>query len=483
MNPKEILNKNIEAPPTPAENPFKHAFRNKDKRPEALFEIEKFLIEKHYIKTISSRKTRELFLYQDGVYIFGDDILKREIQEMLEELCTSHHIKEIIEAIKNKTVRPRKDFAVDKNLVNLGNGVLDITTGVLTPHNPDNLFFIKIPVIYDPDKDCPEIKKFLSQILDKDSIPVIQEWFGYTLYRTYFIKKAMILVGEGDTGKTTLLRLLERFIGSANVCGVSLQKISADKFAAANFYNKHVNIYDDLSFKDISDNGAFKIATGGGSITGEQKFSDQFQFENFAKLTFACNKIPDVKDANDAAYFGRWIVINFRNVVEHPDKFLIDKITTPDELSGLLNFAVEGLIRILIEQRFSYNKEPHEIKTEMELSGSVIAQFAHHMLLENVNAWVSKVDMYAAFVSYARAKHLPVDTLETFGKKIANYADYIMDSRSSEIEPFSGKRMQKTGWRNVEIKKDPNIVAADEEALLDEADAARKEIASPELPL
>src|SRR3989344_1837184 len=336
--------------------------------------IADYLIDRYHLKTIGERM-RDIYFYKDGIYVLGVNTVKAEIQRILRSLVSKHQKNEIVEKIKDSTTIDLKEFSADRDLVNLDNGVLSIKTGEITEHDPKHLFFNKIATTYTKNANCPMIKKFLSEILDENDIPVIQEWFGYILYRSYFIKKAIIFVGEGDTGKTTLLRLIEKFIGKDNVSGVSLQKITSDKFATINFYNKQINIYDDLSFKDINDNGAFKIATGGGSITAEYKFGEQFQFENYAKLTFACNKIPDVKDPNDVAYFGRWIIIHFRNEITNPDKFLIDKITTPEELSGLLNFALEGLNRLLEKQKFSYNKAPHEIKKEMERSGSVIAQF------------------------------------------------------------------------------------------------------------
>lgn len=431
--------------------------------------IADYLIDRYQLKTIGE-KSRDIYLYRNGIYVPGVNSIRSEIQRVLKSLVSKHYKNEIIEKIKDSTTMDRKDFKVSRELINLENEVLDIKTSIIGAHDPKNLFFHKIPVSFVKDADCPMIKKFLLEVLDKQDVPIIQEWFGYILYRAYFIKKAIIFVGEGDTGKTTLLRLFERFIGKENVSGVSLQKVTSDKFAAAHFYNKHINIYDDLSFKDISDNGAFKIATGGGSITGEYKFGDQFQFENYAKLTFACNKIPDVKDPNDAAYFGRWIIIHFRNEVAAPDKFLIDKISTHEELSGLLNFALVGLKRLLENQRFSYAKAPHEIKKEMQRSGSVIAQFVHDCLKEATGEWISKTDMHEAFIRYARSKNLPADTMENLGKKIRNYADYIIDGKKSEINPLTKNKVQVTGWRNVElsITNQPELSEAELNTLFDE---------------
>jgi putative DNA primase/helicase len=426
---------------------LKHAF-DKDTK-AGTYRIAAHLIQKHHVKTIGGTK-REIFVYRDGVYIDGDDVLRAEIRELLEELCTTHHSKEIIETIKDRTAIDRDHFRVDARLINLNNGVLDINTRELKPHDPGHLFFSKIPVAYDPMADCPTIKKYLSEVLDEEQVMIIQEWFGYALYREYFIKKALICVGEGDTGKSTLISLFYTFFGDVNVSGVSLQSMSNDKFAVSNLYSKHINLHDELSFKDIRDNGAFKMATGGGIITGEKKFKSQFQFKNYAKLTFACNKIPDVKESNDDAYFNRWIVLHFSRVVEKDkqDKLLIHKITTTTELSGLLNFAIDGLVRLLERQHFTYEKEAHEIKAEMLRSSSSVAHFAFDGIEESAGAWVSKEDMYQAFKKYSHENKLPDASMKAFGSRLPMYASYITDFRPKD--PKTGTQV--TAWRNVKLR-------------------------------
>ena len=432
---------------------FKDEFM--DDKKEGCLKISSHLIKKYHVKTIRGLRMREAFIYKDGIYIPGEDVLRKEVRELLEEQCTIHYTKEIIEAIKELTADSRERFQADINLINLQNGIFNLQTGELMPHGPQHIFFTKIPVNYDPTIDCPAIKKFLHEILDEDQIKIIQEWFGYTLYREYPIKKAIIFVGEGDTGKTTLISLETIFVGLENTSGVSLQKISSDKFAASNLYNKHANIYDDLSAYDIKDNGIFKIATGGGFITGEKKFGDQFQFKNYTKLTFACNKIPDVKDTTDDAYFKRWLIIQFSLTVaeSRQDKTLIHKLTTPTELSGLFNFAKEGLQRLLKNQRFSYEKDADEIKIEMMRSGSPIVNFIYDCLETIKDEWISKENMYKAYAEYARSAELPVESMSAFGRALPKYATYLSDFKPSD--PKTGKQV--TAWGNVQLRQKPGF--------------------------
>ena len=78
----------------------------------------------------------------------------------------------------------------------------------------------------------------------------------------------------------------------------------------------------------------------------EIKFGDQFGFINYAKLTFACNKIPIIKtDTDDEAYWDRLMIFDFENIFKKEDKntnpYKIDELKTKNELSGLLNWAIE----------------------------------------------------------------------------------------------------------------------------------------------
>ena len=420
------------------------------------YKLAKYLADAHHVITFGEKK-REIFVYEDGIYIPGESFLRGEIQRLLEESASKNVKNEIIEKIMDLT-RAKRDISVaNPGLINLQNGVFDITSGKLLPHDPKYRFFSKIPVDYNPDALCPKIDKFFKDILQEEDIPVMEEFFGFVLFRSYFIKKAMILVGDKDTGKTTVLLLLDKFIGRSNISGVSLQRLATDKFSGAAAYNKHINIYDDLSAKDIRDNGMFKIATGGGIITGELKFRDSFQFINYAKLIFACNHIPGVKETDDDAYFNRWIVIEFNNKILNLDKFLLNKITTPEELSGLLNTALRGLKRLLGRQEFSYNLDSDEIKVQMLRSGSSIAKFAYDCLIQaDPGSWISKEDMYQYYAEYARGAGLPVESMKKFGGRLPQFATYIHDGRPKVPGQEKGQNKRDTAWMGVEIANTGN---------------------------
>jgi len=426
------------------ENDLRFLIKTKkvSEKPQLLVE---YLVGLHNIKTLNG-KQREIFVYRDGYYKESENYIRHEVQRIMKDKVTESLKREVLGSLKDKTL-VFKETPVDKKFINLDNGIYDIKTQKLLAHSPEYFFTWKLPVSYDPACVCENIQRSLQGLLREDDIRLLQEWMGYCLYRDYGLKKAVILVGEQNTGKSTVIKLFEALVGRENVSGVSLDKLTSDKYSTAHLRDKFINLYDDLSYKDVNDNGVFKMATGNGLVTGEFKYGDQFHFQNHAKLTFACNKIPSVKDTHDDAYFGRWMIIEFNRQIEKKDPNIFAKMSTDKELSGLLNFALEGLNRIIEQGEFSYNKTEDEIKEQMLKSGSPVAQFAYDYLIEEEKATITKDHMIEYYRAYAKQHGLPSITKENLGKKLPKYAQYIDSGKEG------ARKHQYSVWRNVQVKE------------------------------
>lgn len=413
------------------------------------YDLAGYLTRKYDIITVGE-KEREMYVYQNGIYFRSEnEIIFPEIQRVLGKYINGSAKSETFHKIADMTSKNRSIFtSADLKFIPLANGVYNMETKELLPQSPCYKFTYQFPVIYQGGMDCPKTKAFLHQVLTDEQFLIIQEWMGYYFYRNYMFKKAIIMVGEGDTGKTTLLETITNLLGKNNISSVTLHKMSSDKFAAAHLHGKHGNIVDELSARDISDTGNFKIATGGGSISGEYKYGNQFSFVNFSKFTFACNKVPDVEDFDDDAYFGRWMIIRFGKKIEVKIPNFIQNLTTEDERSGLFNFAMEGLMRLLNQRSFSYKLSPMEIKIEMMRSGSSIAMFCSEGIMEDNGGEITKEDMYEAYSQYCIANELAQETIKMLGTKFLSYVKYATEGM---ITISTGK--QARGWRNVKIVK------------------------------
>ncbi|GAJ00410.1 unnamed protein product, partial [marine sediment metagenome] len=254
------------------------------------------LLAEYSFKTM--RDNEECLVYEDGVYMpLGEATIKEECEKRVpKKFIHTHDINEIIGHIERSTYVKRPKFNSEKGVLNLENGLYNIQTGKLNPHTPEFLSNIRIPVIYDPDTDCPRVRRFFIEVLRQEDIPVIEELFGYCLIPDYTIQRAFLFLGDGANGKSTLLELLKHLIGADNCTNMSLQAIEYQRFAKAALFGKLANIYADIPATRMEHVGVFKTLTGGDTVGAEKKFKDGFSFNNTARLIFSTNKPPKVEE-------------------------------------------------------------------------------------------------------------------------------------------------------------------------------------------
>ncbi|GAI11064.1 unnamed protein product, partial [marine sediment metagenome] len=171
------------------------------------------LLSEYYFKTM--RDNEECLIYEDGIYAsLGEAKIKEECEKRVpKKFITQHDKNEIIAHIKHSTYVRRRKFNSEKGILNLENGLFDIQTNELSPHTPEFLSTIRIPVIYDSSADCPRIRRFFTEVLRQEDIPVIEELFGYCLIPDYAIQRAFLFLGDGANGKSSLLELLKHLLG------------------------------------------------------------------------------------------------------------------------------------------------------------------------------------------------------------------------------------------------------------------------------
>lgn len=406
-----------------------------------------FIIRSYNIKTIFHKKKEDIYIHRDGYYqLSGKGFISNIIEKILGEYAKNNTVREIIEKIKRRTEFPFSKLKVEEPyLICLKNGVLNLKTNELEPHDPKYCFTTNFDITFDEIAKCPKFIKFLEETLYPEHMDLIQEWFGFQFYGQYFKKIAVILHGPPDTSKTTLLNVMTKVIGEKNISGLSLQKIADARPMAIFFlYNKCSNIYDDLAATCLNDEGGFKMACGGGYLTAEEKFGDQFQFKTYAKQTYAGNEIPLAHVTNEEAYYGRIIPIPFHNIIkkEDQDDFIIDKLTTPEELSGILNWALEGLSRLLKTKNFSYDKSWEEVKEIMQKSSVPLSAFVQDCMQYTPNERIKKFDLYEMYCYYCKKNKLDIIGREMFGRQLKIYADYV------KPQVYNDDRI----WENVSIK-------------------------------
>ncbi|MBI1955061.1 MAG: bifunctional DNA primase/polymerase [Acidobacteria bacterium] len=115
----------------------------------------------------------KLYVYQDGVYQpSGEAYVRRRVKALLTELdrpkqWTSHRTDEVVKYIAVDV--PRLWEWPHPEVVNVRNGLLHVVTREFTPHTPEFLSSIQLPVKYDPEAECPAWEKFVSEVFPWDA--------------------------------------------------------------------------------------------------------------------------------------------------------------------------------------------------------------------------------------------------------------------------------------------------------------------------
>jgi len=311
--------------------------------------------------------------------------------------------------------RPRLD------LINVENGMLRIADGELLPHDPEYLSVVQLPVKFDPAATCPNIEAFINATFPVDAHDLAWEIPGVLMTPATWLQKAILLLGEGCNGKSVYLALLVRFLGRHNVSTIALHRLEIDKFSVSRLVGKLANICADLPSEHLAGTSTFKALTGGDTLSAEYKFKDSFDLDPFARLVFSANHPPRSADSS-AAFFRRWVVIPFDHTFARneqiPRDILDARLQAPEELSGLLNKAIEGLRRVQSQRRFS---EPESVQVawrDFHATTDSLAVWLDRYTVDDPDALVTKLSLRDAYNAAVERDGRPAMTAKAFGQAL-----------------------------------------------------------------
>lgn len=365
-----------------------------------------------------------LLKYHDGDGVFepgGERHVRKELARELGMQFSTHDRNEVLATVQDLsavdvTTLNAEEF--DEKLICLENGVLNIETRELKDHDPKYRFTQQIPVEYDADADADAVQTFLADVTQSEAEKLtLVEMIGATLHPEYLKSKFLFLFGEGQNGKGVYFELINRFLGSENVEGRGLHELADNRFAKADLHGKLANIGGDIDDRKLKNVGTLKRLTSNTDpITAERKFGQPFKFVNSTTLFFAANEPPAIDDMKRS--MGRRIVpihmaTEFINDPDPDDPFqkeavdkevLLGDMTTDEQLSGLLNMALDGMDRLRNSGDVSLDLTPMERLEFYQRFSDPIYRFANDCLEKEPGPTVEKADVYEVYKSFSRAE-------------------------------------------------------------------------------
>jgi len=300
------------------------------------------------------------------------------------------------------------EFGLDPGTVAVKNGLLDLekayngdTDDALRELKPEDYALTRLTVNYDPDADGSTWKPFVGEVVESSMIQTIQEYIGYCLHRENLYERALLLVGGGENGKTTFLNTISEFLGDDNVTGVSPFDFG-EKPSLARMHGSLANISVELEGGSLQGKNLanFKKLTGDDKVEAKRLYKEPFDFYYDGGMLFATNEVPNVPVSDDdTAFWRRWIIVHFDNQFpegsDKRDPTLGKRLKEPENLSAVLNWAIEGWGRLMENESFdNVPATPDETRRKWQSWGDSVEYF-----LSNV----AETDAEAPNISTAEA--------------------------------------------------------------------------------
>lgn len=311
-------------------------------------------------------------------------------------------------------------------LLNCRNGIIDLTTGQLRPHDPELYLTQLLPHDYDPDAECPRWLQFLHEITcgDQELSDYIHRAVGYSFTGETSEEKLFFMYGGGANGKSKFIGALRHVLGDY---GTSLSfeallnsRNSTPEQGFAHLPGKRLATATEAGGNRSWNQEALTRITGRDAIRGKQLYKDTFEFYAVCKIWVAANNLPRVEDYGEAMW-RRLSLIPFLAHFEGANKDPDLEAKLKDEAKGIFAWAVRGAARwyrerLRVEPAILRESLRH-YREDSDTLGSWITEYCE---LGSTLKCTAK-ELYASYRAYAKENNEREMTQTAFGTALSKW--------------------------------------------------------------
>lgn len=392
---------------------------------EALKDLEKFKVSrKQYVilvikivNELAQKNDWSLCQRNDAIYLFNgkywqqidSDLIKWFLGEAALKMGVNWEdaehfqfreelFRQFISASRLKTLEP----APGTVLINLQNGTLEFCNGHyrLRERRKEDFLTYCLPYEYNPNATFERFQTFLNEVLpDKDSQKILSEFLGY-IFTNLKLEKVLWLFGTGGNGKGVVYELINMLLGRENVSNYSLQSLT-DKsgYQRAEIADKLLNYSADINTSlEIA---AFKLLASGEPIEARRIYGKPFIIRNYAKFAFNANAMPAAPEHTNA-FFRRFLIVPFTITIppeqQNPE---LHTILFESEASGIFNWILAGLTRLMQQKRFSHCEASETALQEYKTESDSVQMFLNDSnIIPSTEQTQPLKDLYNQYKTY-----------------------------------------------------------------------------------
>jgi putative DNA primase/helicase len=308
----------------------------------------------------------------------------------------------------------------DPCLLNCTNGTLDLRTGELRPHRPEDFITKLVSVPYDPQASCPVWDSFLERILPPDSRSYVQRCAGYSATGSQREKLLVVLHGDGDNGKTTFVNAVQGTLGR-DYTQASSNEILIGQSKDARAPNPDIARLQGTRFAFVTETddtarlneARVKRLTGNDSITARYLHENTIEFVPTHTIWLSTNYKPEIR-GQDHAIWRRVRLVPFNETIpeSEQDKQLSEKLK--QEAPGILAWIVRGCL----EYRQNGLQEPEQIQeatAEYRKEMDSVEPFIESCCTKDAEASSQFNALYSAYCSFCLENNFDPLSSKLFG--------------------------------------------------------------------
>lgn len=383
---------------------------DKDGNPASPFDV---AIVEEIIRTVPFFVLREIpYVYAHGVYLEDPKgcRLKRIVQNHLyRKLMRTPAIGRIYSLLISQPEVQRRFYDLynmPAHWVNFRNGFYDPVEKAMIEHDPKYLSLNQVPFDFHPEKATEilaggeTIKRYLATSLpDPQEQQMFWEYAGYCMTTDTQMQKFLMLTGNGGTGKSILIDLVQKLVGIENCSSIPIQDLN-HRFYATGMFGKLLNACGDIPCKAMASTDVVKKAVGEDALVFEKKGDDATHFFSRAKLLFSANGMPENLDDKSDAYYRRLLVLELDHVIsaEQKDTKLKHKVAT--ELEFAVHMAMEALFTLYKRGCFDESDHSKEMVEKLRRASDSVQAFLDETICRKEGSRIPRSRMFTMYDDY-----------------------------------------------------------------------------------
>ncbi len=317
------------------------------------------------------------------------------------------------------------ELNTDAYLLNFQNGVLDLRTMELRPHDKSLLITKVIPYDFDPTATNLFVDDYLQTLFPNPNIRrFVQRVMGVALAGVPDRKFFVVFYGASGRGKSTFAALIERLLGHGYVTFAPTALVMSTKngqqegaVAAKAIEGRRIVFLAETEATSKVKAKDIKTLTGGEKIAVRQLYYGYYTIPQTFTLFLITNFVP--KFGDDHALWERVRVVPFQNPLVNPipQHELLETLTQPD--------CAKALIRWLVDGWADYRADPYWVPDEvMDITHGYRAEqdiiwcFINKCCSQSPAASVPFETLYQAFCEFVQRHGLKPISQKAFGAKL-----------------------------------------------------------------